>query len=572
MQYAKRFAEFQFSTLPLSITCIVSLLHACSKQKSLHLGKTLHAQFIKNDRILSIHHLYFTNHLINMYAKCGEMERALCLFDRMSFRNTVSWTTLISGYNQQGSHFQALQAFALMHKQLEAGPNHITYASVLSSCTKLGFIGLGMQVHSQSIKQGFHGYNPVANGLISLYMGDYRVSDACRVFAKILEPDDVSWDSFLSGLVQNSCTDNYTLSQLLASRMMSPSIHVTSFTLSSSLRACTEDGLDGRTIHGIAVKTGLDLNPFVVCALISMYSRCKDIEDAFKAFHVIVDKDVASWNALMEGCGENGRGGQGLNVFVCMMESGVKVDEITMTVVVGICSNLAMLEHGRQIHALATKLDLDGRMRMGNSLINMYTKCGNLDESLKVFSEMKERSVVSWTAMIGGLAHHGHATEALALFYEMQKSGLDPNSITYLCILTACGHAGLLEEGQCIFKSMVVEPTSEHRACMVHLLAGGGSFKEAEEFIRRAPVSHMPLLWQTFLTACKNHSELESGLHIAEMMVDTRMEDPSTLVLLSNIFAVAGRWEDVRRVREIMKKRGIKKQPGCSWIKAHNQG
>ncbi|ERN12296.1 hypothetical protein AMTR_s00025p00026060 [Amborella trichopoda] len=168
------------------------------------------------------------------------------------------------------------------------------------------------------------------------------------------------------------------------SRMMSPSIFrdvLHAFQLSK--------GLDGKVIQNIAVKTGLDLDPFVGFALISMYSRCKDIKDASKAFHVIMDKDVASWTALIEACGENGRGGQGLDVFVRMIESGMKVDEIAMTVVVGKCADLAMLKHGRQIHAHATKLGLDGRAHMGNSLMDMYTKCGNLDEALKLFSRMK---------------------------------------------------------------------------------------------------------------------------------------------------------------------------------------
>lgn len=399
-------------------------------------------------------------------------------------------------------------------------------------------------------------------------MASGRVAEAEFVFQETPEPDQVSWNSLILGLSQNGFIRTALES---FQRMRELDMRITSFTLTAAITACLEDEISGKRIHGLAIKTGLDSDCFTGSALIRMYSGFKNMEDAFKAFQMLAFKDVVSWNSLIEGYGSSDEGERGLQVFIDFMESGLKADEITITSVVGICTDLVMLECGRQVHSLSLKAGLNGRIRIGNSMIDMYSKCGSLDDGLKSFQQMKEKSIVSWTAMMGGLAYHGRADEVLKLFEEMKIEGVKPNKVTYTCILSACGHNGLVDLGQKLFSSMEIELDLNHYMCMVHLLAGGGRFEDAEMFIRSSPAKYEELLWQSFLVACKNSGEWEKGLKVAERIIgENKSAEPLMSVILSNMFAAAGRWEEVRKLRENMKGRGMKKEPACSWIEVDN--
>lgn len=430
------------------------------------------------------------------------------------------------------------------------------------------FMPLSLKVHSHALQRGFLSHVLVSNVFISFYMACGLVAEAHLVFQGIPELDQVSWNSLVLGLSQNGFTQT-ALERF--KRMRELNVRVTSFTLTAALTACLEDEVNGKTIHGLAIKMGLDLDCFTGSALIRMYSTFKNMEDAFEAFQMLAFKDVASWNSLIEGYSRSDQGERGMQVFGAFMESRLKADEITITSILGICTGLVMLKCGKQVHSLSLKTGLNGRTRIGNSMIDMYSKCGSLDEGFKIFQQMQEKSIVSWTAMMGGLAHHGRADEVLQLFEGMKSEGVKPNNVTYTCVLSACGHSGLVDLGRSLFSSMEIEPDSNHYMCMVHLLARGGRFEEAELFIRSSPAKYEDLLWQSFLVACKNSGEWKKGLEVAERI--TRANQPVAplmSVILSNVCAAAGRWEEVRKLREDMKGRGVKKEPACSWIEIDN--
>ncbi|XXG72139.1 hypothetical protein AAC387_Pa07g1300 [Persea americana] len=551
----------------LTPSAIASLLTTCSKLRLLKTGTPVHAIILKRRDLYS--DLYLLNHLLNFYAKCNQLEYAHKVFDEIPERNIVSWTSLISGYYQCGRGDSALHLFSVMNAHDPSSrPNEFTYASVVGACTKLELLAEGMQVHSQTLQRGFLSHVLVSNVFISFYMASGCVAEAEIVFQEIPEPDQVSWNSLILGLSQNGFIQT-ALERF--QRMRELGVSITSFTLTAAITACLEDEIDGKRIHGLAIKTGLDSDCFTGSALIRMYSGFKNMEDAFKAFQMLAFKDVASWNSLIEGYGRSDQGERGLQVFIAFMESGLKADEITITSVVGICTDLVMLECGKQVHSLSLKGGLDGRIRIGNSMIDMYSKCGSLDDGLKIFQQMKEKSIVSWTAMMGGLAYHGRADEVLKLFEEMKIEGVKPNKVTYTCVLSACGHNGLVDLGQKLFRSMEIEPDFNHYMCMVHLLAGGGRFGDAEMFIRSSPAKYEELLWQSFLVACKNSGEWEKGLEVAERIIgENQSVEPLMSVVLSNVFAAAGRWEEVMKLRANMNGRGMKKEPACSWIEVDN--
>ncbi|KAF8377643.1 hypothetical protein HHK36_031026 [Tetracentron sinense] len=545
-----------------------SLLSACTKRRSLNIGRSIHANILKGEG-WCCRDLYVQNHLLNFYAKCKKMDLARQVFNHMPRRNTVSWTALISGYDQCGKCKKALELFSLMVSQdLASPPNQFTYASALSACTKQECLPQGMQLHSHALRRGFLTHVLVPNVLISSYMACSRVAEAELVFSEIFEPDQVSWNSLISGLAQNGFSQT-ALKRF--QRMILSEVRITCFALSAAITACLEDELDGKRHHGLAVKTGLDLNCFTGCAMVTMYSRFKNMDDAFKVFTELDSEDVAVWNSLIEGYGGSNQGERGLQILGAFMEFRLEPDEITMTAILGICTNLVMLDYGKQVHSLSVKNGLNSRIQVENSMIDMYSKCGSLEDGLKVFRFMKKRSLISWTAMMGGLAHHGRTNEVIQLFEEMKREGLKPNKVTYTCVLSACNHGGLLDLGQGVYDSMEMEPETEHLICMVHILAGARRFEEAEEFIEKSGSKFRELLWQAFLVTCKNSGECERGVKVAEKIMEKGLRaEPLTLVLLSNVFAAAGRWEEVGKLREDMRERGMKKEPGCSWIEVDN--
>ncbi|KAK9162094.1 hypothetical protein Syun_002996 [Stephania yunnanensis] len=545
-----------------------SLLTACTKQHSINVGRAIHANIVKVVWWLN-RDIYVQNHLMNFYAKCAKMECAHHLFDEIPQKNTVSWTALISGYDQCGKVDIALRMFSLMISEDSASvPNEFTYASAIAACTKHKHSRQGMQLHSHALKRGFYSNILIHNVLISFYMGLGCVAEAELVFQELKEPDQVSWNTLISGFSQNGL--------LLAAleqfqRMRQLGVVVTSFAISCAITACLDVEAYGKGLHGLAIKLGLIADSFTSCSLIHMYSQTKNIDDGVKVFGELEFKDIASWNSLIEGYAESLQGEEGLRVFCHFMKYGQKPDDITITSILGICANLALLEFGEQVHGLSTKTALDSMGRVQNSLIDMYSKCGVLENGLEIFKGMKERTIISWTTMIGGLAHHGRASHAVQLLEEMRREGLKPNGVTYLCILSACSHGGLLDSGCSVFTSMEIEPEMDHFICMILMLVGGGRFEETKELIQRAPAEHKDLLWQTFLIACKNAGEWERGIEVAEKMMKLGPLEPPTLVLLSSAFAAVGRWDEARLLREEIRERNMKKGPGCSWIEVDNE-
>ncbi|OUZ99560.1 Pentatricopeptide repeat [Macleaya cordata] len=554
-------------------TTVGFLLTKYPRGRSLNMGRSIHAFLLKQpDSSWWARDVYVQNHLLIFYGKCKKMKWAQKLFDEMPKRNTVTWSSLISAYDQCGKSERALEIFSLMVSDEDSSgpssspPNQFTYNSAITACAKQEHLIKGMQIHSHALRRGYVSHLMVSNVLISLYMACGIATEAQLIFQEIPEPDQVSWNSLVSGLSQNGFSQ---AAFQTFQRMREWGFEITSFAL-SAFAACLEDERDGKKLHGLATKINLNAEDFTGCAIIRMYSEFRNMDDAVRAFEELSSKDVASWNSLIEGYAESDNGETGLQVFYDFMKSELEPDEITMTAIMSICTSLVMLDYGKQVHALSVKTGLNRRIRVENSLLDMYSKCGSLEDGIKAFRFIEKKTLVSWTAIIGGLGNHGKAVEAKELFEEMKREGLKPNKVTYTCILSACRHAGQLDLGLAVFNSMEIEPESEHLKCMVHMLAGGGRFQEAEEFIQRSPAEHRDLLWLTFLVACKNSGEWERGVNVAEKIKARLPAESFTSVLLSNVFAAAERWEEVAKLREEMRKRGKKKEPGCSWIQVDN--
>eukprot|EP00253_Pinus_taeda_P001283 PITA_01283 len=550
----------------LTFACV---LGACADLQALHHGRELHANIIRSGFVL---HIMVGNALITMYAKCGILEDALNVFNQMPERNIITWNAIISGCAQNGHGKVALELFGQM--QLKSIlPNQVTLASVLSACAALAALQQGEEIHAYIIRFGYELDISVINALVTMYSKCGHVEDACKIFGKMPESDVVSWNAIIAGYAQNGDGEK---ALKLFRQMLLAGMKPNEFTFPSVVSGCASLGAlkEGKEFHAHVMRTGFCSDISIWNALVTLYANCGIINNALQLFDIMPKRDESSWNAIIGGCSHNGLGEEALKFFSQMLRAGFKPSEITFTVVLCACTMHAAVEQGKRIHAHIIKTGFELPLSVGSSLITMYAKSGSIEDAVKAFQNIAEQNVISWTAMIVGYAHHGYGYEALELFEQMQKEAIKPNSITFIGVLSACSHVGLVTEGQLYFDSMSEDhgiiPSIEHYACMVDLLGRAGHLDRAKEFINSVPFEHGTKLWRIFLGACKIHGNVELGKQAAKSILKLEPEDVSTYVMLSNIFAAAGKWDDVAIVRKLMKDRGLKKEPGCSWIEVGN--
>ncbi|KAF5176696.1 Pentatricopeptide repeat-containing protein [Thalictrum thalictroides] len=344
------------------------------------------------------------------------------------------------------------------------------------------------------------------------------------------------------------------------------------FTLSTILRACDCLGTL-RQLHCSIIKYGLDSDVFVRSALIDIYSKWGELDNGFCVFDEMLTGDLVVWNSIIGGFAQNGHGDKALDLFISMKRLGFQANQGSLTSVFRACTGLALLELGRQLQAHVIKTEKD--LILNNAILDMYCKCGSLEDASSAFQWMSEKDVISWSTMISGLAQNGHSIEALKLFESMKDSGTKPNYITIVGVLFACSHAGLVDDGWAYFRSLKrvygIDPRREHYGCMVDLLGRAGKFPEAVQFIHEMKCEPDAVIWRTLLSACKVYKKVDLATYVAKKIIELEPQQEGTYILLSNIYADAERWEDVEDVRKNFTGRGMKKEPGCSWIEVNKQ-
>lgn len=392
------------------------------------------------------------------------------------------------------------------------------------------------------------------------------------------------------------------------------------FTFPSVLKACAQTARlkEGKQVHGLAVKYGLDSDEFVVSNLVRMYVMCGIMKDAHVLFlrnliefdkgdevvrnnkrkeegnvvlwNVMVDgyvrlgefgaardlfdrmpqRSVVSWNAMISGYAQNGFFKEAIEMFHEMQMGDVYPNYVTLVSVLPAISRFGALELGKWVHLYAEKNGIEIDDVLGSALVDMYSKCGSIEKALQVFERLPRKNAITWSAIIGGLAMHGRANDALDYFSSMERAGVTPSDVTYIGVLSACSHAGLVDEGRSFFSHMVkvvgLEPRIEHYGCMVDLLGRAGHLEEAEELILNMPIKPDDVIWKALLGACKMHGNIEMGKRVAEVLMDMVPRDSGSYVALSNMYASSRNWEAVAEVRLMMKEMDIRKDPGCSWI------
>ena len=435
---------------------------------------------------------------------------------------------------------------------------------------KLGELDTALVLYNVMPKKNFMS----SNILINCYVGNGDLVSAHKVFDEMPERNVASWNAIVTGMIQHECNEK---GLDLFSRMHQLGFSPDEFTLSSVFRGCA--GLRalfcGREVHAYAIKSGHDLSLVVGSALANMYMRCKSLNEGEKIIQGMSIHNMVACNTLIAGRVQNGYPEGALEQYHLMKKSGFHPDKITFVSVLSSCSELATLGQGQQIHAEVIKRQATLAVPVVSSLISMYSRCGCLEDSIKAFMQHKDADIILWSSMISAYGFHGKGYEALELFEQIECKGLEANEVTFLCLLYACSHCGLKDEGLEYFDLMVkkyrLKPSIEHYTCIVDLLGRSGCLVEARDMIRSMPVKADSVIWKTLLSACKIHKNVDMAKSIAEEILKLDPMDSSSYVLLANIQSAAKRWDEVSIVRKAMRDRGVKKEPGLSWFVFKNK-
>ncbi|PIA27670.1 hypothetical protein AQUCO_07600081v1 [Aquilegia coerulea] len=498
-----------------------NILNSCS---SLNHLKAIHARIITNGFSKN---LSLVTKLITLASNLSPtMYYARKLFDEIPHKDVFIWNTLIRGYADCGPCREALMLYRNMHLS-GLLPDNFTFPFVVRSCAVISAFREGKEVHCNIIKNGFDSDVYVQGSLVTMYSQSGETLSSEFIFDEMTVKTIVSWTAMIAGYVQNGSFED---GLRVFWKMVASGTRPNAVTLVSILPACARLELLnlGKSIHGYGVKLGVDSDISFVNSLIALYGKCKDLERAWLLFDQMDVRNLVSWNAMIAAYEQNDTGREAIKLFERMLREKVEFDYITMV-----------------------------------SVISAYL-------AKNVFEKLPERSVVSWTAMIGACATHGYADYALELFSDMPKKRVRPNSFTFIAVLTACRHSGLVEEGRGHFQSMTrdykIMPGVEHCACLVDLLGRAGQLSEAYDFIKKMPVRPDAGVWGALLGACRIHGNLDLAELVAEHLFELDPQTVTYYVLMSNMYAEAGRWEDVAKLRKLMEQKELKKISGQSLV------
>ncbi|KAJ7536443.1 hypothetical protein O6H91_12G069800 [Diphasiastrum complanatum] len=540
---------------PDKVTFIV-LLKGCASIAALEQGKQLHSHIIKRGFEAD---MMVGSTLVDMYAKCGCTEDARELFNNMRERDVVSWNAMIAGYAQNGLGKKALALYEQMQQE-GVQPDNVTFVVLLNACASIAALEQGKQLHSHIINRGFESDVIVGSSLVDMYAKCGCLEDAHAVFNNMNERNVVSWNVIIAGYAQNGLGQE---ALALYKQMKQEGVQPDDVTFVVLLKACASIAAleQGKQLHSQIIRRGFEADMIVRSTLVDMYAKCGCTEDARELFNNMRERDVVSWNAMIAGYAQNGLGKEALALYEQMQLEGVQPNNVTFVVVLKACASIAALEEGKQLHSHIIKRGFESDVIVGSSLVDMYAKCGCLEDAHQLFNNMSTRNVVSWNAMIAGYAQNGLGKEALALYEQMKQEGVQPDNVTYICVLSACSRSGLVDEGRHLFDSMCkthgVTPTMEHYACMVDLLGRAGCLADAEDFIIKLPIQPDSVVWMTLLGAARNYGHVEIGRRAFDCVVKLEPENASAYVLLSNIYADAGRMDEVAKIRKEMKDIGV---------------
>ncbi|KAK8958593.1 putative pentatricopeptide repeat-containing protein [Platanthera guangdongensis] len=552
-----------------------SVLKSVAGTSRLTLGRQLHSFVVKTGLD---HNVFSGTALADMYAKCGSLSCAQSAFDSIPDPNTVSWNMMISGYAQAGDSRTVFTLFDRMEKK-GFKPDEASFASVLPLINNRACSITLHQIHAKIVKFGWIVDSIVCNAAITAYSEIGSVADSQKVFDEMEAIRDlVSWNSMLAAYADHGLTAQAVHLFITMRRSAIPPDH---YTFTSVISSCFQYShiAGGRMLHALVVRTGVEGAVSVSNALIGMYiwsTENSTMNDAVKFFDAMEVRDDVSWNSMLTGFSQKGLPEDALKFF-CRMRSecAAAINHYAFSAALRSCSDLAVLQLSHQIHGLVLRSGFISNDFVSSSLTYLYSNCGIIVDARKSFDESSKTSSVTWNSIIFGYAQHGEGLTALNLFNKMQELGVEADHITFVGLLSACSHSGLVEEGFETLKSIReihrVPMRMEHYACGVDLFARAGRLEEAMDLISSMPFEPDPTVWMTLLGACRVHRNMEMAGRIAEHLMECDPTAHPSYVILSNMCAGNGDWDGRATIQRAMRDRGVIKVPGWSWIEVNKE-
>ncbi|CAN6448835.1 unnamed protein product [Victoria cruziana] len=543
---------------------LFGLLQACTSLKQ---AQQIHCQMITKNMASET---TLMNKLLPFCAISddGCLDYACAIFSRIVQPSVLAWNLMIRGHSLYNKPEETLFFFKGM---LQAGlsPNNYTYPFLLKSCIVLSETKHGEVIHGHAVKSGFELDVFVSSVLLHLYASSQRMESAELLFVKMPIRNVVSWTTMIAGYA-HSCKGADAIR--VFKEMQANNIHPNHVTLVSVLAACalTGDLEMGRFIHGYVRQSGMQIVTALETALMDMYAKCGRLDISRELFNEMPDKNIISWNAIIRAHNQASQHEEAISIFYSMRSQKVKPDEVTSSGILTACAHLGNGGLGQAIHAYSIKNNFSTNGALGTALIDMYSKIGDPDSAAKIFHCILHKDAFTWTAMIAGLAMHGQGKDALDLFEAMLRAGVHPDEVTYMAVISACSHAGLVQKGCGYFECMTtlhgIQPSEEHYGCMADLLSRAGLLEEAEKLVESMPVRPNMAIYTALLSACRIYRNDDLARRITKKIVELKPEKAGVHVLLSNAHAKEGRWQGVKMAREVMKEKGIQKYPGSSLI------
>ncbi|XP_020244491.1 pentatricopeptide repeat-containing protein At2g22410, mitochondrial [Asparagus officinalis] len=516
--------------------------------------------------------------------------------------NVFSWNLAIRGFADSSDPKQSVYLYREMLCS-NGRPDNYTFTFLFKACAKNWDMRTGVVAFGQAVELGMSSDVFVINAAIHCFASCGALDGARKLFDESCVRDLVSWNTMINAYVQRG-RPREALD--IFHRMMVEKVRADEVTMIGIIACCTQlQDLDlGRRIHRYIQDKDIKGTVPLTNALMDMYVKCGSLQpaqalfdgmsqrtvvswttmimgyakfgllkDARRVFDEMPQRDVVPWNALMAGYVQCRRGKEAFSLFQEMQGSLIKPNEVTMISILSACSQLGALEMGMWIHRYIEKQKFQLDITLGTALVDMYAKCGNIKESLRIFNEMTERNTLTWTSIICGLSGHGHGKDAIKHFKRMIEIGLEPDEVTFLGVLSACCHAGLVDDGRVFFSQMSskyrLQPKQKHYSCMVDLFGRAGLLQEAEELISSMPMEPDSVVWGALFFACRIHGNVALGERAALKLIELDPKDSGIYVLLANMYTEANMRDEADKVRMRMKEMGMEKTPGCSSIEVN---
>ncbi|TKY64895.1 Pentatricopeptide repeat-containing protein [Spatholobus suberectus] len=533
-----------------------------------------HLDQIHNQLVVSglQHNGFLMTKLVNRSSNLGQICYARKLFDEFCYPDVFMWNAVIRGYSRNNMFRDTVEMYRWM-RWTGVHPDGFTFPYVLKACTELLDLGLSCLIHGQIIRYGFGSDVFVQNGLVALYAKCGHIGVAKVVFDGLYHRTIVSWTSIISGYAQNG---EAMEALRMFSQMRNADVKPDWIALVSILRAYADvDDLEqGRSLHGCVVKMGLEDEPDLLISLVAFYAKCGLVTVARSFFDQMKTPNVIMWNAMISGYAKNGHAEEAVHLFRDMISRNFKPDSVTVRSAVLACAQVGSLKLAQWMDDYISNTKYGSDIFVNTALIDMYAKCGSIEFARMVFDRNSDKDVVMWSAIIMGYGLHGQGWEAINLYHEMKQAGVFPNDVTFIGLLTACNHSGLVKEGWELFhcmKDFEIEPHNEHYSCVVDVLGRAGYLGQACAFIMKMPIEPGVSVWGALLSACKIHRCVTLGEYAAKKLFSLDPYNTGHYVQLSNLYASSRLWDRVAHVRVLMREKGLNKDLGYSVIEINGK-